>query len=161
MLTAEYFFVYRYRYYIVYVRKWNQQEMLEWIWWLVTHNDITLYAFQISLITIGLKASWTAHCVTLFWAESESWNFFRYWLEYIWVYAFLGWRYWMSSMQPMKAAVSDACIIDRRWHTVLYIVVSICITINKQSSSVCACFHVTSQRVQHLRWLQVITSSLT
>ena len=49
--------------YTVHVRKWNQQEMLEWVWWLVTHNDITLYAFQLSLITIGSKASWTAHCV--------------------------------------------------------------------------------------------------
>ena len=41
----------------------------------------------------------------------------------------------------MSSAFNDACIIDRRWHTVLRI-------------------YVASQSIQHLRLLQVITSSL-
>ena len=68
-------------------------------------------------------------------------------------------HYWAGSrcLVCIQAASSNACIIDRKWQTVL---IYACINIDKQSSNTLTLMYKASQSIQHLRWLQVIISSL-
>ena len=125
-----------------------------------THSRCSdhIYAIQLSLNSIaGLKASWTAYCVVSHhWSELIHKKFFEdsradsKISEF--TYSYAGGS---GHLACIEAVSSDACIIDRRWCTVLSTVVLILI-----GRVILAWFHVASQSIWHLKKWQVVMSSL-
>ena len=116
-------FIYRYTYYSVHVRKWNQQEMLK-INLMADHsqqhNIVPLGVFQLTLKSrCWLKGflDCSLCCSTLlFWAES--WKFLWGILELTWRYLSLSWCY-MSSWQP--SCFQRCCVCRQEMvHCIIY-----------------------------------------
>ena len=104
---------------------------------LISHVD-TIYAFQLSLksrcwLECFLDCSLCCSA-SLVWAEL--WKFLSRILEMTRRYEFMHSLAGDRCQKRNKAASSNACIMDRRWRTVLSVLASMCFGIDKQSSYV-------------------------